>query len=145
MYVQGQYRLPVPFEELAAFAERTGALRIAVKEHLLLLKAEAARLRTGGKRAKDRRDVARLLILLSDARPDLVAHLMTEEIWAEIHSIDHQTMLELTGGNSHEASRLLREVRHHRTLLRQPPTQSISSPRPPSPPPSQTGPSGGSR
>ena len=70
IYVDRLHRLAVPYDEALANSIEIEGIRLACLEHLLILKLEALVSRgSSGKGEKDRRDIARIGLLLG-CRPD---------------------------------------------------------------------------
>ena len=114
VYVQGEHRLAVPYEDAYASSEvSTRGLRVASWEHLLLLKSDAAAARHGvapGK--KDREDIVRLLAV-GAAQGGLQAPpspYWTPERLAVVRDALVPGTVALADGNDHVAARLRRDV-----------------------------------
>lgn len=130
LYIEHQHGLCIPWADVAAHRETRAELPVAALEHLLILKAEAAVARAGtAKGQKDRRDLARALILLGpEARPEMTAPWWRAETAALVASIGHAEALELAGGNAHAAHALAAHIQRSQQCLL--PSRRTSGPSP---------------
>jgi hypothetical protein len=107
IYVEHQHRLAIPHEEVDRYSSIIDGIRVAAKEHLLVLKLDAAIDRYGsGKGMKDQKDLVNIVLGLNTPRKELLAHMLDSERLAFLRetgkrSEPFQTM---AGGNSHQAS-----------------------------------------
>jgi hypothetical protein len=108
IYVQKAAELCVTYEQVALYAERIDGIRVACKEHLLLLKLKAfANRKASSHGRKDRRDLAKLLVLLADSKPDqILAYVTDKDVSLLLEVICPDVFLELTNQNAHLASKL---------------------------------------
>jgi hypothetical protein len=90
MYVEYRSGLRFDYQELAQYAVKAGKFNIASLGHLLLLKVAALRDRhASSKGAKDRRDVAKLLVLLADTSQDQRDLILGNATAADMAMIEH--------------------------------------------------------
>lgn len=108
LYLQRNNGLRLDYDTVAAAAVTVEDTRVAALHHLLLLKLDAARARwTSAHGGKDRRDIAKLLVLMEGTDPDLVGIDATSE---DLSTLDRvlasEAFRELAEGNAHLARRL---------------------------------------
>jgi hypothetical protein len=108
LYLEHNNALRVDYGDLATAAVTLDGARVACLEHLLLLKLAALRERWASDHGqKDRRDVAKLLVLLDDREPFWTLAQATEDDLALIDRVQESSAyLELAGGNAHRAAKL---------------------------------------
>jgi hypothetical protein len=67
VYVEGQHKLPVPYDEVVSQSEMRNGVRVACLEHLVVLKIAAFKDRRGSAKGdKDEDDLIKILMLLSE-------------------------------------------------------------------------------
>lgn len=108
LYVERNNTLRVGYEDLAQDSVVIRGVRVASLEHLLLLKLDAAAARwRSAHGAKDRRDLAKILVMLESTAPNDV---LAQAIDADVERLDailgSGVFLELADGNSKAASQL---------------------------------------
>lgn len=108
IYVARQNKLRLDFDDLARHAMRIQNVNVAHPEHLLLLKLDALRARFASSHGqKDRRDVAKLLILLRDTPPRLAPRQLTDDDVDLIDRVMRSTAFsDIANGNAHRAKAL---------------------------------------
>lgn len=114
LYPQQIGRLRFSYLDLAAYAQRYRGFQIAAIPHLLLLKVDAIEDRgSSGKGAKDRRDVAKLLVLLrgSPQAQELFSGLATPSDLKHLHAVTKSSaFIEIVHGNAKSASTLRKKA-----------------------------------
>jgi hypothetical protein len=114
LYPQHVSELRFSYLDLAPHAQRYRGLSIAAIPHLLLLKVDAIADRgSSGTGAKDRRDAAKLLVLLhgSPQAQSLLAGLATPNDLTILHSVVKSAALtEIARGNAKEAAVLRKKA-----------------------------------
>jgi hypothetical protein len=108
VYLEHSHALRLDYAELAHGAVTIDGVRVAGLEHLLLLKLSAFRERGQSAHGrKDRRDIAKLLVLLDGASPRAaLAHASDDDVVALSSVLDSDAFAELAAGNAHHAARL---------------------------------------
>jgi hypothetical protein len=109
IYVERLNRLVVPYDEVAAYAEDIGQIRLACLEHLLVLKLEAYDSRWhSSKGEKDRMDIVKIGLLLGkDSRLGLIQPYMRDGLARRLGDIARSSVFhELCKRNAHEAKRV---------------------------------------
>lgn len=108
IYVEQNNSLSIPYDVAAQHAVTLDGYRVLAIEHLLVLKCDAASNRTGAKREKDFRDLARIILLMDAPDADILGPYLTPARTAVIDACASQSSLfvDLAGGNRHEAARL---------------------------------------
>jgi len=112
IYTERHSSLIVPYDEVAAYAENYGNLKVASLEHLFALKIEAYKdRRSSNKGAKDAKDLIRIASITAARKKPLAANLLTPYL-----RDDHLSLLEelikrpefasMARGNAMEAKRL---------------------------------------
>ena len=138
VYAERQSSLPVPYDQVAAFAVEYDGVRVASLEHLLVLKLGAAVDRHASEHGrKDAKDALRILLLASTSEFDTeraVAFMQDEHIERLGIIVKGPEFLALTGGNAKVAKEL--RVRCQDVFARlkdahDAPTQSDAQPKPP--------------
>lgn len=114
LYPQHIGRLRFAYIDLAPYAQRYRGFKIAAIPHILLLKLDAIESRGSSKKgAKDRRDVAKLLVLLrgSPQARKLLAGLAAPSDLAALRTVAKSTaFMEIVHGNAKAASVLRRKA-----------------------------------
>jgi len=111
LYVERQHGLRIPFDEIQAYSQKKGHLRVAAPEHLILLKVDAYRDRKNTpKGSKDKEDILSLLGKVSLTNKDIFERHMEKEDAETLKEIvsDTITALNLANQNSFEA-KILRD------------------------------------
>lgn len=113
IYLENHNGLRVAYADLREASVVLSGVRVAGLEHLLLLKLDAARDRwSSGHGAKDRRDIAKILILMRRMDPKYTLAQCTDEDMALLHRVEQSNVFsEIAMGNAHVASALRREAR----------------------------------
>ena len=111
LYVQHKSRLRFDYVELAQYASERRNFRIASRGHLLLLKLDAFRDRgSSQKGAKDRRDLAKLLVMLASTKGDDFDLVLGSVTDADLVLLDQvvrsSAFMEITKRNAKTASSL---------------------------------------
>jgi hypothetical protein len=109
IYVERLNRLVVEYDEIVTCAESIEGVPVACPEHLLILKLEAYDSRwNSSKGVKDRRDVARLgLMLAGTARTDLILPHLRDGLIGRLRDVAGSKVFhDLCGRNAHEAGRV---------------------------------------
>lgn len=112
LYVEHHHGLRLDYATVVAQAISLEGVQVACLEHLLLLKIDALQARQGSAHgAKDRRDVAKILVLLSDQVPDqVVLHGQPDDL-AVVHQVlRSEAFADIAEGNAHQASALRRRA-----------------------------------
>ena len=129
IYVEHQNKLRFDYAELAMYAEiasigRASNIQLASLPHLLFLKLEALRDRSASQHGdKDRRDVAKILVILSDRNDpmdlDLVIGNATKADLSAITGIIKSTaFMEVTRRNAQAAAKLRGKAQHFMDLVK---------------------------
>jgi hypothetical protein len=108
VYVEHLNNLIVPYDEVFMNSIEVNGVRVACLEHLLVLKLEAFKTRgSSGKGEKDRRDVAKIGLLLGRRTdPNLVAPYLREELVSLLKNIAKSSVFfELCAHNAHAAKK----------------------------------------
>jgi len=108
VYVERLNRLVVPYDEAFAYSTTIEKIRVACLEHLLILKLEALRQRGhSGKGEKDRRDVAKIGLLLGrQTRINLVQPYMRDDLAELLLDVSRSTVFfDLCSRNAHAAKK----------------------------------------
>lgn len=108
VYVERLNRLVVPYDEILAHSGMIEGVRVACLEHLLVLKLEAFASRgESSKGVKDRRDVAKIVLLMGrGARKSLTDPYLHPLLVDLLIKVERSTVFhELCRGNSHEAKK----------------------------------------
>lgn len=80
IYVERQHRLKIPFDEVQAYSNELGGLRVPCPEHLLILKLEAYKgRRATPKGEKDQEDLLQLLDKAAFKNPEILEAYLSEE------------------------------------------------------------------
>lgn len=108
LYAERQNSMRLDYQEIRKDSVVVDGIRIAHPEHLILLKLDALKeLGDSPRGAKDRRDVAKLLIVLNATPPRIVvAHVDPDDIAMLDVVMRPSTFLELADGNAHVARKL---------------------------------------
>ncbi len=111
IYLERQHHLRVDYAELAMAADDIEGLRVAHKQHLMLLKLAAYKDRGSSAHGKkDSRDLTKLMVLSAkDAL--LPSALFSEEDLALLERALEDGLVGLTRGNLHQAGTLRKEAR----------------------------------
>jgi predicted nucleotidyltransferase len=112
LYVERNHGLRVGYADLAEHAVILNGIRVTGLEHLLLLKLGAAIARFHSAHGeKDRRDLAKVLVLLCGTEPDIV---LAQASDADIEMLDKtlasNAFYEITNKNAQQASRLKKKA-----------------------------------
>ncbi len=112
LYPQYDHGLRIDYEVLAEATHEVDGVAVADPQHLLVLKLDAFRDRGRSETGKkDRRDITRLLVLLEDAEPDLIAGILTDE---DVDLLDEvlgsSSFMEISEKNAKRASTLRRRA-----------------------------------
>jgi len=120
LYPEHQNRLRFDFGELAFHAEEIEGIHVASLEHLLFLKLTAAGDRWNSSHgAKDRRDVAKILVLLDDVAPKIGIAAVTEIDLQLLDAVLQSTaFMELAKRNAKQAKDLRQLATHYVRALR---------------------------
>lgn len=114
LYPQHISRLRFAYLDLAPYAQRFRGFKIAAVPHILLLKVDAIESRgSSGKGAKDRRDVAKLLVLLhgSPQARKLLAGLAAPSDLVNLRAVAKSpAFMEIVHGNAKSASTLRKKA-----------------------------------
>ena len=108
VYVEHLNNLIVPYDEVFMHSTTVEGIRVACLEHLLVLKLEAFKTRGGsGKGEKDRRDVAKIGLLLGRrADVGLVAPYLRSELVSLLKNVAKSSVFfELCAQNAHAAKK----------------------------------------
>ena len=109
IYVERNHRLAVPYDELKAYAVAYDGLKTACLEHLLILKLDAAADRLASpKGEKDRRDIAKIGLLMDHPGEILLPYLSDDRLALLAHTAKSPVFMEIAQGNAHHA-KVLRE------------------------------------
>lgn len=121
LYIEHQNGLRVVYRDLALAAVVLGGVRVACLEHLLLLKLSAfSDRRTSSHGQKDQRDIAKILILLSDTPPHyLLAQVEPTDMVLLDGVLGSSAFLEIADGNAHTAAPLRKSARIFVARLKQ--------------------------
>jgi hypothetical protein len=108
LYVERYNDLRVDYPELAMAAVELEGIRVACLEHLLLLKLDALAARWRSAHAeKDRRDVAKLLVMLRDTEPCFaLAHGTADDLDLLERVLRSDAFMQLARNNALTARRL---------------------------------------
>ena len=107
IYVEHQHRLSIPYEELDRYSSVVDGIRVAAKEHLLVLKLDAAIDRFGsGKGDKDAKDLVNLVVSLTKPRTSLLQPIMDDERMQFLRTLGKrmEPFQAMTAGNSQQSS-----------------------------------------
>ncbi len=120
LYVERQHRLAIPYDEASAFAEVIDDINVAALEHLLVLKIDAARDRSGSSKGeKDLRDIARIVVLLDSPRARLLVNHLDERRLSVLEILETQRdVFSRMGFNPHDGSKLRRRLDEHLLQIR---------------------------
>lgn len=112
LYVAHNNALRVSYADLHFASVELAGMNVAGLEHLLLLKLDAFKDRYASAHGqKDRRDIAKLLVLLSRTEPYYTLVQGTDEDVDLVDDVMRSTsFLDITGGNAHVAAQLRREA-----------------------------------
>lgn len=112
LYVEHHHGLRLDYATVMAHAVSLDGVQVACLEHLLLLKIDALQARQGSAHgAKDRRDVAKILVLLADQAPDqVVLHGQPDDLTVVRQVVRSEAFADIAGGNAHRASALRRRA-----------------------------------
>jgi hypothetical protein len=112
LYPQYEHGLRIDYEELAEAANEVDNVAVADLRHLLVLKLDAFRDRGRSETGKkDRRDITRLLVLLEDESPELIAGVVTDEDVELLEDVLRSSaMMEISAKNAKKASALRRRA-----------------------------------
>ena len=109
VYVERLNRLVVPYDEVYAHSTTVEGIRVACLEHLLILKLEALEKRGhSGKGAKDRRDVAKIGLMLGRSpKKYLLSPYLRDAHAALLDEVAKSTIFyELCSRNAHAAKKM---------------------------------------
>jgi hypothetical protein len=109
VYVERLNSLVVPYDEVYAYSVVIDNVRVAALEHLLVLKLEAlAKRHYSSKGSKDRRDVAKIGLLLGqDIKSDLIVPYMRDDLLEHLYDTAKSTVFfELCARNAHTAKKV---------------------------------------
>lgn len=108
VYVERQNSLAVPYDELFAWADSYGTMRVAAVEHLFVLKLVAHECRQGSAKGdKDARDLVRLVTMGKQWRKDLTVPYLSEKHLRMLEKVSRSRVFsELCCRNAREAERL---------------------------------------
>ena len=141
VYVERQHSLGIEYPEIFAASEVIEDIRVAALEHLLILKLDAAKNRWGtGKGEKDVRDLARIVDLLDQPRPELLSpHLDTVRLGTLDMAMGRNDLPRLLALGHYEGGkfRMLLDINLKKITRggQSPPRLTPKEPPPPPPPP----------
>lgn len=117
LYVEHNNDLRIDYGDLSKGAVSIGEIRVAHLEHLLLLKLDAYKARARSRHGeKDRRDLAKILVMLKDTEPRLVLPWITISDLSLLEGVlKSSAFSQITGGNAKTARQL--RVRASRYVL----------------------------
>lgn len=112
LYPQYEHSLRIDYEELAEVAHEIDGVAVADPQHLLVLKLDAFRDRGRSETGKkDRRDITRLLVILEDQKPNLIAGIVTDDDVEELDEVLRSpSFIEIATKNARDASFLRRRA-----------------------------------
>lgn len=110
LYLESQHHLRVDYAEMAMASEEIAGLRVAHKQHLILLKLAAYEDRSSSAHGrKDARDLTKLMAL-STSDPLIPSALFSEDDVVLLRRALEEGLVGLSRGNPHLASRLRKEA-----------------------------------
>jgi len=120
LYIEHHNKLRVEYADLALAAVVIEGIRVAALEHLLLLKLAALADRGSSPHGqKDRRDVAKILVLLNDTPPHyLLAQGGDDDVDLLDVVLKSSAFLEIPDDNAHAATRLRKQATTFVTKLK---------------------------
>jgi hypothetical protein len=120
LYLEHQNRLRFDFGELASRAEDMGGIQVASLEHLLFLKLTAAgHRRNASHGARDRREVAKMLVLLENTEPEIGVSAITDNDFQLLEFVlSSNSMLDIANGNAPRAQDLKQRAMRYVQALR---------------------------
>jgi hypothetical protein len=124
LYVEYQNGLRFDYQELAQYATTARKLKIAALGHLLLLKIDAYLARsTSARGAKDRRDIAKILVLLADASKEqrdlVIGHAVTADLKVVAEVLKSSAFMEIAKHNAKIAAELRKRAQRAITVIQE--------------------------
>ncbi len=109
IYIEHQHNLALDFETVSRYSEMLSGITVAAKEHLLILKTDAAINRSGsGKGVKDLKDLASIVLMTKYPKSDLLKNNLDAKRLSVLENLATRNNIfeEITGGNVHQASKI---------------------------------------